>query len=59
MTYPNDMSFLRYFHGLCVGDDMTGDAGNGASNDAAVQRGKPSAWRAWIGRAVGWFTQPI
>ncbi|MEJ2625970.1 MAG: hypothetical protein P8Z80_16005 [Pseudolabrys sp.] len=46
VTYQNDMSFLRYFRGLCVGDEMIGD-------EAGTQPAKPSALRAWIGRAVG------
>lgn len=55
VTYQNDMSFLRYFYALCVGDDMIGEA----SAKAGARPGEPSALRAWIGRAVGWFNQPI
>ena len=55
VTYQNDMSFLRYFSALCVGDEMTGEA----DDEAGAQPETPSALRAWIGRAVGWFSQPI
>jgi hypothetical protein len=51
VTYQNDMSFLRYFYALCVGDDI--------SDETRGQPDRPNKLKAWIGGIMRWFNQPI
>ena len=55
VTHPNDMSFLRYFYGLCVNEPKKDDP-HSLAQTILGRESKLGARLSWLGR---WLNKPI